>query len=339
MPTIEPLFTTDLPLPARREGKVRDVYVLPADRGDVSAGPGDLASGPAGVGSADADLDRANVEALLIIATDRISAFDVVMPTPVPGKGIALTQIASFWFDLVERELGGRLGHHLLHTDSGRIGQLAPEHQRLIAGRCMISRPARVIPIECVVRGYLAGSGWKEYQAGGAVCGVALPPGLRQSDRLPEPIFTPATKAETGHDENISFERACDMVGAGIMEKMRDWSLRLYQIGHDHARARDIILADTKFEFGLDADGRLMLVDEILTPDSSRFWPAERYEPGHEQPSFDKQFVRDYLEALCARGQWDKTDPGPELPPEIVEQTLDRYREACRRLTGQEPAF
>lgn len=321
MPVIEPLYETRLPLPGRRQGKVRDVYALPGDVGNRSGGAIE------------------DAEQLLLVASDRISAFDVVMPTPVPGKGVALTQIACFWFAMMHERLEGRLQHHLIHHDSSRIQSLSAEDQQRITGRSMVCQPARVIPIECVVRGYLAGSGWKSYQESGSVCGIELPEGLRQSDRLPEPIFTPATKADEGHDENISFARAQDLVGDSIMDRLRDWSLKLYQIGHDHCRERGIILADTKFEFGLDSDGRLMLVDEILTPDSSRFWPAESYEPGRDQPSFDKQFVRNYLEELCNQGAWDKTPPGPELPAQIVEQTLDRYREACRRVTGSEPTF
>ncbi len=307
--TTEALMHTDLPLPGRRQGKVRDIYQAQLDDG---------------------------TPVLLIIASDRISAFDVVMPNGVPGKGIALTQISRFWFQMVEQRLGGRVRHHLLATDAGRVSGLDEGQRRQIAGRVMVGRRARVVPIECIVRGYLAGSGWKEYQSRGTICGIALPEGLRQCDRLPEPIFTPSTKAEEGHDENVSFETAAEQVGTALMKQLRDLSLAIYQMGHDHARQRGIILADTKFEFGLDDEGNIMLIDELLTPDSSRFWPADRYEPGRDQESFDKQYVRNYLQELVDRGQWNKTPPAPPLPAEIIDGTQKRYLEALRLLTGED---
>jgi phosphoribosylaminoimidazole-succinocarboxamide synthase len=265
---------------------------------------------------------------LLLVTTDRISAFDCVLPDPIPHKGRVLTALSRFWFE----RFANVCPHHLIEVVADRAppgfeGEL--EHLR---GRAMICRKARVIPIECVVRGYLAGSGWKEYQSRGGVCGIALPPGLAQCGGLPEPIFTPATKAETGHDENISFDAACDRVGRSLMEQLRDLSIELYRRGADDARSRGIILADTKFEFGLSPDG-ILWIDEALTPDSSRFWPADRYQPGRDQESFDKQFVRNYLQELCDAGKWDKTDPAPSLPADIIEATSARYVEAYERLT------
>lgn len=285
-----------------RRGKVRDVY----DLGDE----------------------------LLIVATDRISAFDVVLPTPIPGKGRLLTHLSAFWF----RRLEGRVAHHLLGVveEAEHLPESLRAHADVLVGRTMRCRKAQVVPIECVVRGYLAGSGWKEYCRTGRVCGVALPAGLRQAERLPEPIFTPATKAETGHDENISFEAACEVAGAEVMARLREWSVSLYVEAARYAESRGIILADTKLEWGW-CDGRLILVDEVFTPDSSRFWPADAYAPGTDPPSFDKQYVRNYLEGLCASGRWDRRPPGPPLPPEVVETTAQKYREACVRLTGTAP--
>jgi phosphoribosylaminoimidazole-succinocarboxamide synthase len=310
------VMKTDLPLPGRRQGKVRDIY-------DAT-----LADGSA---------------ALLIVASDRISAFDVVMPNGIPGKGVVLTQISRFWFDIIGRTLADKLSHHLISTDPADVPGLSDAQRRQLRGRVMVCRKTRVVPIECVVRGYLAGSGWKEYQKSQTVCGISLPEGLRQCDKLPKPIFTPATKVDDGHDENISFERACELVGEPLMTTLRDLSMAIYQMGHDHAAERGIILADTKFEFGLpldqaDAGGQVkpILIDEVLTPDSSRFWPAADYAPGRDQASFDKQYVRDHLERVVAAGQWDKTPPGPVLPDEIIANSLRKYLEAYRLLTGHE---
>jgi len=262
---------------------------------------------------------------LLIVATDRLSAFDVVMPTPIPDKGRVLTQLSLFWFDLLKNVVPN---HVLSATDFP-----APfdKYGEDLAGRSMVVRKSNPLPIECVARGYLSGSGWKEYQVTGKICGVPLPAGLVESDRLPEPIFTPATKAASGHDENIPFEHAAELVGAEIAAKVRDLTLELYRRASDFARPRGIILADTKFEFGL-LDGKLLWIDEALTPDSSRFWPAARYQPGGPQPSFDKQYVRDYLERI----RWPKTPPGPDLPPDVVAATRAKYREAYRILVGGE---
>jgi len=266
-------------------------------------------------------------EQLLLVATDRISAYDVVMPNGVPDKGRVLTQISAFWFRL----LGDDCGHHLLSTAMKDLpAELRSEE---IDGRFMLCRKAEVVPIECVVRGYLAGSGWREYKETHRVCGLELPDKLKQSSRLPEPIFTPATKAAHGeHDENISFERACQLVGEDVMTALRDRSLALYERGRAHAEQRGILLADTKFEYGRTEEGELILVDEVLTPDSSRFWPAEGYKPGRPQPSFDKQFVRDYLDKI----KFDRTPPAPALPAEIVQKTRAKYIEAYTRLTGED---
>jgi phosphoribosylaminoimidazole-succinocarboxamide synthase len=288
----EPLLHVDLPgLPKLKSGKVREIF----DLGDR----------------------------LLMVATDRISAFDCIMPNGIPRKGEVLTQISYFWFD--------------------RFAPLAPNHllppslpaalqpwAATLARRSMIVKKAQPLPIECVVRGYLAGSGWKEYRQQQTVCGLPLPPGLRESSELPEPIFTPATKAESGHDENISFERAAQIAGPEIAAQARTLSLKLYADARAYARQRGILIADTKFEFGLH-DGRLILIDEVLTPDSSRFWPADQYQPGRGQASFDKQFVRDYLESLA----WDKTPPAPALPADVVAKTQAKYLEAYKRLTGK----
>ncbi len=303
------LLSTTLPLPGRRQGKVRDIY-------EATLGDG--------------------TDVLGIVATDRVSAFDVVMSNGLPGKGIVLTQISRFWFDRVSEKLGDQISHHLVSTDATDIPDLDAGQVELIRGRVMIGRRARVVPIECVVRGYLAGSGWKEYCESSTVCGIELPKGLTQCAKLNEPIFTPATKADTGHDENISFDRACELVGSDVMTKLRDLSIAIYRMGHDHAQQHGIILADTKFEFGFADDGTLLLIDEILTPDSSRFWPADQYEAGRDQDSYDKQFVRNYLETVVKAGQWDKTPPGPELPDNVVQRTMAKYLDAYHALTGEQ---
>jgi phosphoribosylaminoimidazole-succinocarboxamide synthase len=262
---------------------------------------------------------------LLIVATDRLSAFDVILPTPIPDKGRVLTQLSLFWFNLLKDVIPN---HVLSSTD---FPPPFDTHMDDLAGRSMIVRKTQPLPIECVVRGYVSGSGWKDYRATGKICGIALPAGLRESDRLPEPIFTPATKAATGHDENISFEQAASLIGKELAGKVRAISLEIYRRAAAYAEPRGVILADTKFEFGL-LNGNLIWIDEALTPDSSRFWPAAQYNPGGPQPSFDKQFVRDYLERI----QWPKTPPGPELPPEVVASTRAKYREAFRLLAGHE---
>ena len=309
-PTPRPVTTTELALPGKRSGKVRDVYPLPAAEGRPAA--------------------------LALIATDRISAFDVVMPTPIPGKGVILTQIAAFWLRWIEER--GLAKTHLLSTDHTQIpgAALTPETTADdLAGRTMIGRACRVLPVECVVRGYLEGSGWAEYQMTQSVCGIALPAGLTQCAKLPEPIFTPATKAEQGeHDENIDFAAAANTLGDDMAARLRNTSLAIYSAAAEHAAERGIILADTKFEFGIDeATGDLLLIDEALTPDSSRFWPAEGFEPGHAQPSFDKQFVREHLQSLVDAGSWNKAEPGPTLPDDVVIGTRDRYQSALDRLT------
>ena len=262
---------------------------------------------------------------LLIVATDRLSAFDVVLPTPIPDKGRVLTQLSLFWFDLL-RDV---IPNHVLSATE--LPAPFDRYREELESRSMLVRRTRPLPIECVVRGYISGSGWKDYRATGKICGVALPAGLKESDRLPAPIFTPATKAAAGHDENISFEQAASLVGNSIAERVRDKSLEIYRRAAAHAEPRGILLADTKFEFGLLHD-ELIWIDEALTPDSSRFWPAAQYKPGGPQPSFDKQFVRDYLEGI----HWSKTPPGPELPAEVVAATRAKYREAYRILVGRE---
>lgn len=262
-------------------------------------------------------------DALLFVATDRISAFDVILPDPIPEKGRVLTALSEFWFTRT-RPL---VDNHFLTADPQVIAARVGPRPELI-GRSMLVRKCRPLPIECVVRGYLAGSGWKEYRHTGQVCGVPLPAGLVESAELPHPIFTPATKAEHGHDLNISFDDAAKLVGLDVARQVRDRSLMLYLFARDYARQRGILIADTKFEFGFDGD-RLVLIDEVLTPDSSRFWPADRYRPGGPQPSFDKQFVRDYLESLA----WDKQPPGPRLPADIIAHTSEKYLEALARLT------
>ena len=278
------------------QGKVRDVYAIDEQR-------------------------------LLIVASDRLSAFDVVLPDPIPGKGDVLTQISNFWFE----RTGDIVPNHLL--DDSLESVLPPGVDPApLAGRSIVTRRLQPLAIEAVVRGYLIGSGWKDYRQSGAVCGIPLPSDLQLADQLPQPIFTPATKAAKGeHDENISFDKAAAIVGTDLAKKVRQVSLDLYQAAADYARTRGIIVADTKFEFGLDADDRLFLIDELLTPDSSRFWPARSYRPGISPPSFDKQFVRDYLETL----DWDKKAPGPALPSEIIQRTAEKYREAQRLITGQ----
>ena len=281
-------------LPVRR-GKVRDVY----DLGDR----------------------------LLIVATDRISAYDVIMPTPIPDKGRLLTGLSLWWFDF----LADITPNHLITADVAKMPPATKAHADILRGRSMLCRKAKVFPVECVVRGYLAGSGWKEYQARGTVCGVKLPAGLKQCSPLPEPIFTPSTKAEAGHDENISFEQSCDAIGREAATTLRDRSIAVYKKAAEYARTRGIIIADTKFEWG-SADGRIILVDEVLTPDSSRFWPADGYEPGHDQPSFDKQFLRNWLDTLK---DWNRTPPGPVLPADIVAGTRAKYVEAYEQMTGK----
>jgi phosphoribosylaminoimidazole-succinocarboxamide synthase len=287
-----PLLQTTLPgVPLWRRGKVRDVY----DLGDR----------------------------LLVVATDRLSAFDVVLPTGIPGKGVVLTQMSLFWFRLL-RDV---IDNHVVTAEVSEYPAALQAHRDQLEGRSMIVVKTEVLPIECVVRGYLVGSGWKDYKATGAVCGIPLPAGLRESERLEPPIFTPATKAETGHDENISFEVMARTVGGERAEEARRVTLEIYSRARAHAEARGIILADTKFEFGV-RDGRLIWIDEALTPDSSRFWSRDGYAPGRSQPSFDKQFVRDYLETL----DWNKQPPGPALPPEVVARTVEKYEEAFDRL-------
>ena len=296
-----PLLETTLEgLTLNRRGKVRDVY-------DVT-----LRSGEPG---------------LLIVATDRISAFDYVLGSGIPDKGKVLTQLSGFWFE----RMGDLTPHHLLSLDVDDFPEPARRHADTLRGRTMLARLTEPVPVECVARGYLSGSGWKEYQQHGSVCGVKLPGGLRESDRLPEPIFTPATKAETGHDINISEEEAGRLVGAGLIRKLKQLTLDIYRRGCEHAESKGIIIADTKFEFGLD-NGEIILIDEVLTPDSSRFWPRSEYEPGHGQPSFDKQFVRDYLEEI----RWNKQPPVPSLPEEVVRRTREKYVDAFRLVSGRE---
>jgi phosphoribosylaminoimidazole-succinocarboxamide synthase len=263
---------------------------------------------------------------LLFVATDRISAFDCIMPNGIPRKGEVLTQISYFWFAQTE----GFQPNHLLSRSDDPLPAVLQPYAAQLARRSMVVKKAKPLAIECVVRGYLAGSGWKEYRENQTVCGIKLPPGLLESSELPAPIFTPATKAESGHDENISFAEAAGIVGADIAEQARAASLKLYRFARDYARKRGIIIADTKFEFGM-LGGQLILIDEVLTPDSSRFWPADQYQPGKAQPSFDKQFVRDYLETL----DWNKTPPAPALPAEVVARTQAKYLEAYERLTGR----
>ena len=260
---------------------------------------------------------------LLFVASDRISAFDVILPDGIPDKGKVLTQLSLFWFEFLKKITR----HHFLTSDLGDLVKKYPE----LVGRSMFVRKTKPLPIECVVRGYLAGSGWKEYQKSGTVCGIRLPAGLKESSELPSPIFTPSTKAETGHDENISFEQASKMIGQVKAEKVRDLTIKIYSAARDDARSKGILIADTKFEFGELPDGSILLIDEVLTPDSSRFWPADQYQPGASQPSFDKQFVRDYLETLS----WNKQPPGPSLPEEIIQKTRAKYLDAYERIVGE----
>jgi phosphoribosylaminoimidazole-succinocarboxamide synthase len=265
-------------------------------------------------------------DTLLFVATDRLSAFDVILPDPIPQKGAVLNQISAFWFrkfTFVE--------NHLITDDIEKFPENLTPFRDQLRGRSMIVRKTQPLPVECVVRGYLAGSGWKEYQQSGSISGVALPKGLQLASKLPEPIFTPSTKSEAGHDENIDWEACCRAVGRDVAERVKDLSLKIYEAGRGHAENCGIIVADTKFEFGRRGD-QLLLIDECLTPDSSRFWPADQYVAGQSPPSFDKQFVRDYLETL----DWNKTPPGPALPAEIIEKTAAKYREAFERLTGAE---
>ena len=268
------------------------------------------------------DIYEAGSDSLVMVASDRISAFDVVLPTPIPRKGQVLTGLSLFWFDQVK----DLVPNHLITADYREFPEGFREPE--LAGRAMLVKRAEVVPIECVARGYLSGSGWKEYMGSGTVCGIELPGGLTESDRLPQPIFTPSTKATEGHDENITIEQAADLVGEGLARKLEELTLSIYERGAEIARERGIILADTKFEFGF-TDGEVILIDEVMTPDSSRFWPADQYEPGHGQPSYDKQFVRDWLE----ESDWNKEPPGPELPDEVVQGTSSRYCEAYVRIT------
>ena len=265
---------------------------------------------------------------LLLVATDRISAFDYVLGSGIPDKGKVLTQLSAFWFE----HTAGVVTNHLLSTDMADLPASLLPHREMLQGRSMLVRKTTPLAIECVARGYLSGSGWKEYQTAGAICGVPLPPGLRESEQLPAPIFTPATKASTGHDVNISEAEAGALIGEDVVAEVRNLTLALYTAGAAHAESRGIILADTKFEFGVADTGELILIDEVMTPDSSRYWPLDLYAPGGPQPSFDKQFVRDYLERI----QWNKQPPVPSLPDDVVEKTRDKYLEAFRRLTGRE---
>ena len=297
VPLADPLLETRLNgLAPQRQGKVRDIY----------------------------DVD----DALLLIATDRISAFDYVLGSGIPDKGKVLTQLSAFWFD----ETRDIVPNHVLETDVRRYPAELSRHADVLTGRSMFVRKTNPVPVECVARGYLSGSGWKDYVATGAVCGVRLPPGLRESDRLPEPIFTPATKAASGHDVNISEAEAGRLIGADLIAKLRSLTMALYTFGAAHADRCGILMADTKFEFGLTPDGQILLIDEAMTPDSSRYWPKDQYNPGRAQPSFDKQFVRDYLERI----RWNKQPPVPSLPDEVVARTREKYIEAFRRLSGRE---
>ena len=290
------VLQTDFPdLTLAGRGKVRDIY----DLGD----------------------------ALLIVTSDRISAFDVIMNEGIPDKGYVLNQISAFWF----RQMEGIVPNHIISTDVADFPAPCQKYADILRGRSMLVKKARPLPAECIVRGYLSGSGWKDYQATGAICGIPLPAGLKESDKLPEPIFTPSTKAELGtHDENISFDRMAELCGRELAEQVRDVTLKIYCRARDIAAEKGIIIADTKFEYGIH-EGKLIIIDECMTPDSSRFWPKDRYQPGGPQPSFDKQFLRDYLETL----DWGKTAPAPPLPAEIIEKTAAKYREALERLTGK----
>jgi phosphoribosylaminoimidazole-succinocarboxamide synthase len=297
MSTATLLQTSISNLPLIRRGKVRDVYAVDDDR-------------------------------LLIVATDRISAFDCVLPTPIARKGEVLTALSKFWFE----KLAHVIPNHLIPFDARTMPDVLRGHEEILGSRSMLVRRTDVFPIECVVRGYITGSGWKDYLRTGEVCGHRLPGGLQESQELPKPIFTPATKAEEGHDENISEARASEIVGQEIATFLREISLQLYREARDYARSRGIIIADTKFEFGRARDGQILLIDEVLTPDSSRFWPTQDYAPGRSQASFDKQYVRDYLESVG----WNKKPPAPEIPPQVAAATTSRYLEAYRLLTGEE---
>jgi phosphoribosylaminoimidazole-succinocarboxamide synthase len=297
MSTATLLQTSFSDLELLRRGKVRDVYAIDDDR-------------------------------LLIVATDRISAFDCVLPTPIERKGEVLTSLSKFWFE----KLAHVSPNHLLSTDDAEMPDVVRKQADVVRARSMLVKRTEVFPVECVVRGYITGSGWKDYLKTGEICGHKLPQGLVESQQLPEPIFTPATKAEEGHDENISEARAGEIIGKDVAEYLRKVSLQIYSEASDYARGRGIIIADTKFEFGRDKNGEIILIDEVLTPDSSRFWPADEYEPGRSQASFDKQYVRDYLETL----DWDKKPPAPAIPAEVAAATTSRYLEAYRLLTGKE---
>ena len=293
--SVAPILDTNLSdLTLVRRGKVRDVYAVD--------------------------------DALVMVATDRISAFDYVLGSGIPDKGRVLTQLSGFWFNRTR----AIVPNHLISTVVAEYPAAARAHAPLLEGRSMLVRPTTPLPVECVARGYVSGSGWKDYQAGGEICGHRLPAGLHESDRLPEPLFTPATKAESGHDENISEDAAAAIVGGDLLARLKTLTLELYQFGVDHAARCGIILADTKFEFGLTDAGELLLIDEMMTPDSSRYWPADLYAPGGPQPSFDKQYVRDYLESI----KWNKRPPVPSLPPDVVARTREKYLDAYRRLTG-----
>jgi phosphoribosylaminoimidazole-succinocarboxamide synthase len=303
--TAAPVLETSLDgLTLHRRGKVRDVYEVTLPSGDA---------------------------ALLMIATDRISAFDYVLGSGIPDKGKVLTQLSGFWFE----RMGELVPHHLISMDVADFPAAAQPHADVLRGRTMLCRLTNPVPVECVARGYLSGSGWKEYQQSGKVCGITLPPGLKESDRLPEPIFTPATKADSGHDVNISYEEAAQIVGEPLIRRLRRLTLEIYRRGCEHAESKGIIIADTKFEFGLvgdDPETDVVLIDEVLTPDSSRFWPRASYAPGHGVPSFDKQFVRDYLEDI----KWNKQPPVPSLPDEVIQRTRAKYVEAFRLLSGRD---
>ncbi|HVH68977.1 MAG TPA: phosphoribosylaminoimidazolesuccinocarboxamide synthase [Gemmatimonadales bacterium] len=302
-PPPAPLVASALPLPLVRRGKVREVYEVDA-------------------------------ETLLLVASDRVSAFDVVLREPIPHKGAVLTQLSAFWFERTSSVMPS----HFLTAEADEIVARVPalvEHHAALVGRAMLVRRTTPVPFECVVRGYITGSAWAEYRKAGTLAGELLPQGLVESARLDSPIFSPATKAEVGHDENVTFGHVVNAVGRTLAERLKRASLELYQAGRAYAAPRGIIIADTKFEFGLTPGGRLLVIDEILTPDSSRFWPADRYEPGRSQPSFDKQPLRDYLAALRQDGRWDGEPPPPPLPPDVVQATSERYLEAYRRLTGR----
>lgn len=298
MELMDSILTTDLPLPLMGRGKVRDIYKIGDDK-------------------------------ILIVTTDRLSAFDVVMPNPIPLKGRVLTQISVFWLE----QFADIVPNHLITADIHQMGlsaDILKKYGAILEGRSMLVRRARPFPVECIVRGYVTGSGWKDYLATGAICGHVLPKGLKQCEKLPEPIFTPSTKAEVGHDENIDFNQAIKLVGEEAAARLRDLSIKIYKKGEAYAATKGILIADTKFEFGQLGD-RIILIDEVMSPDSSRFWPKDRYETGHDQPSYDKQIVRNYLSTLA----WEKRPPAPSLPQEIIEKTSRAYVEVYKRLTGK----